>query len=402
MDPWLVIIGIGDDGLDSVPAAGRRLIDEAELLVGGDRHQGFVPEHKGERLTWAGGLEHAMDEIGRWRGKRVVVLATGDPMCFGAGTNLQRRFDPSEMLVLPAPGALSLACARMLWPLPEVELVTLHGRPAESFNLHIAPGARLVVLSQDGGTPSRVAAMLRDRGFGPSEVTVLEHMGGPKEKRLGGTAADWAHDDVAMLNTVAVKCIPGEDAVLRPRVPGLADDAFEHDGQITKREVRAVTLAALGPQPGEVLWDVGAGSGSIAIEWMRAARGCIAVAIENRPERCAAIARNALTLGVPRLEIVEGEAPGALDDLTLRPDAIFVGGNTARDGMLEACWAALSPGGRLVANAVTLEGERRLLDFHEAVGGDMRRIEVSHPKRAGSTTIWEPKAPVTQLVARKP
>ncbi len=402
MTPWISIIGIGDEGLESLTPIARTLVDGAELLVGGDRHQVFVPATSAQRLTWKDGLEAAMDVMETWRGKRVVVLASGDPMCFGAGANLQRRFLPEEMRVIPVPGALSQACARMLWSQPDVELVTLHGRPVEGFNLYIAPRARLIVLSRDAGTPAEVAGVLRQRGFGPSRLTVLEHMGGEKEARVEGTAEGWTHEKCAALNTIAVECLPGPDAVMRPRVPGLPDDAFVHDGQLTKREVRAVTLTALGPQPGELLWDVGAGCGSIAIEWMRAARGCRAAAIETNPNRCATIAGNAATLGVPGLEVVKGDAPPALAQAPGGPDAVFVGGGVSRDGLLEACWKVLGPGGRLVANAVTIEAERRLLDFHQIHGGDLRRIAISRPKTTGSLTIWEAKAPVTQLAARKP
>lgn len=397
--PWIVVVGIGEDGLEGLAPAARALVDRAELLVGGDRHQAFVAETSATRLTWKDGLDSAMAEMEKWRGRRVVVLASGDPMCFGAGVNLQRRFGAADLLVLPVPGSLALAAARMLWSEPEVELVTLHGRPPESFRLHVAPGGRLIVLSQDGETPAKVAAMLCEMGYGPSPVTVLEHMGGPKESRFDGLAAGWDRPRAADLNVVAVECRPGPDAILRSRVPGLPDAAYISDGQLTKREVRAVTLAALAPLPGQVLWDLGAGSGSIAIEWLRAAPRTQAVAVESRPERCAAIALNAARLGVPRLRVVEGTMPEALENLLPRPDAVFLGGGVSRPGLLEAAYAALRPGGRLVANGVTLEAERRLLEFP---GGELRRIEISHPRKVGGLTAWEAKAPVTQLVVEKP
>lgn len=400
--PWIFVVGIGEDGLEGLTPAARALVDRAELLVGGERHQAFVPESAAARLTWKDGLEKAMDEMAKWRGRRVVVLASGDPMCFGAGTNLRRRFAPEDLLVLPVPGALSLACARMLWSQPDAELVTLHGRPVDSFRLHVAPGARLVVLSQDGDTPARVAVMLREMGYGPSRLAVLEHIGGPKERRLDGIAETWNHSRCADLNTLAVECLAGSEALSRSRIPGLPDEAYVTDGQLTKREVRAITLAALAPLPGQLLWDVGAGSGSIAIEWLRAAPRTQAVAIESNPERCATIAVNAARLGVPRLKIVGGEAPAALAGLGPAPDAVLLGGGVSRPGLLEACLAALKPGGRLVANVVTLEAERRLLDFQADQGGELRRIAISHPRRAGGMTVWEQKAPVTQLTVVKP
>ncbi|MEO5338655.1 MAG: precorrin-6y C5,15-methyltransferase (decarboxylating) subunit CbiE [Magnetospirillum sp. WYHS-4] len=397
--PWIVVVGIGEDGLEGLTPAARVLVEKAELLVGGERHQAFVAETSAVRLTWKDGLDAAMAEMEKWRGRRVVVLASGDPMCFGAGVNLQRRFGSDDLAVLPVPGSLALACARMLWSEPDVEMVTLHGRPMDSFRLHVAPGARLVVLSQDGETPAKVAAMLVDMGYGPSRLAVLEHMGGPREGRVDGLARDWRHLRCADLNAIAVECLPGPAAMRRPRVPGLPDEAYVSDGQLTKREVRAVTLAALAPLPGELLWDLGAGSGSVAIEWLRAAPRTQAVAVEGRPDRCAAIALNAARLGVPRLKVVEGDILSAIDNLSPAPDAIFLGGGVARAGMLEACFAALRPGGRLVANAVTLEAERVLLGF---AGGELRRIEISHPRKVGGTTVWEAKAPVTQIFLSKP
>lgn len=406
MTPWLTVIGIGDDGLAGLTSAARALIDGAELLVGGERHQAMVPESSATRLTWVDGLPKAMDAIAEWRGRRVVVLATGDPMCFGGGTNLSRRFDPSEMVVVPAPGAFSLAAARMVWSLPDVETATVHGRPLELLNLVIAPDMRLLVLSRDADTPSKVAALLTRRGFGPSRLTVLEHLGGPRERRVDGCAANWDHPRCADLNTLAIECRAGPDARVLPRVPGLPDDVFESDGQLTKREVRAVTLAALAPLPGETLWDVGAGSGSIAIEWLRAAppqrtdrRGpCRAVAIERHVDRCAIIARNALALGTPQLEIVEAEAPDCFATIDRPPDTIFLGGGVSSPGLVEACWQALTPGGRLVANAVTLEGEARLIAFQGDHGGALTRIAISRAEPVGGLNAFRPLMEVTQYV----
>ncbi|MEE8393053.1 MAG: precorrin-6y C5,15-methyltransferase (decarboxylating) subunit CbiE, partial [Rhodospirillales bacterium] len=270
MTPWLYVIGIGEEGIDTLSPAARALIATAEVLVGGERHLAKVPESGAERLTWSGGLSHAVEEISKRLGKRVAVLASGDPFDYGIGAVLVRHFEAKEMTVVPVPGAFSLACARMGWPRPDVETITLHGRPLESLNLFLAPGARLLILSRGGDTPGRVAALLEDRGFGESPMTVLEHMGGPDEKRIEGVAQSWDHPRCADLNTIAVECVAGANVICLSRVPGLPEEAFEHDGKITKREVRAATLARLMPLGGQVLWDVGAGSGSIAIEWMRA------------------------------------------------------------------------------------------------------------------------------------
>jgi len=410
MTPWLTVIGIGDDGLAGLSPSARALVDGAELLVGGDRHQAMVSETSAMRLTWACGLPKAMDAIAEWRGRRVVVLATGDPMCFGGGANLSRRFDSSEMVVVPAPGAFSLAAARMVWSLSDVETVTVHGRPLELLNLVIAPDMQLLVLSRDGDTPAEVAALLAERGFGPSTVTVLEHLGGPKERRVEGIAETWMHPRCADLNTLAIECRAGPDAQILPRVPGLPDAVFESDGQLTKREVRAVTIAALAPLPGEVMWDVGAGSGSIAIEWLRAAPvqrkggSCAAraIAIEQNAGRCATIARNALALGIPHLEVIQAEAPGCFEDLQQPPNTVFLGGGVSNPGLIDACWRALASGGRLVANAVTIEGEARLIEFHGHHGGDLTRIAISRAEPVGRLNAFKPLMEVTQYTGTKP
>ncbi len=404
MTPWLTVIGVGDDGLAGLSPSARALVDGAELLVGGERHQAMVPETSATRLTWADGLPKAMDAIAEWRGRRVVVLATGDPMYFGGGANLGRRFDPAEMTVVPAPGAFSLAAARMVWSLPDVETATVHGRPLEMLNLVIAPDMRLLVLSRDGDTPAQVAGLLTERGFGPSLVTVLEHLGGPRERRVEGRADAWNHPRCADLNTLAIACRAGPDARILPRVPGLPDAVFENDGQLTKREVRAMTIAALAPLPGEVLWDVGAGSGSVAIEWLRAAPAqrtaesgaARAVAMERNAGRCATIARNALALGTPHLDVVQAEAPDCFENQKRPPSTIFLGGGVSNPGLLDACWRVLVPGGRLVANAVTLEGEARLIEFHGRHGGTLTRMSISRAEAVGGLNAFRPLMDVTQ------
>jgi len=408
--PWLTVVGIGDDGLEGLAPAVRALIATAELLVGGERHQAMVPDSAAVRLTWQEGVHRAAEAIAQWRGRRVVVLATGDPMWFGGGANLARHFGADEMTVIPHPGAYSLAAARMLWPLADVACVTVHGRPLEILNLSIQPGARLLVLSRDGQTPAQAAALLVARGFGPSAITVLEHLGGPRERRLDGIAESWVDPPVAGLNTLAIECRPGPQPRLLPPVPGLPDDVFESDGQLTKREVRAVTLSALAPLPGQTLWDVGAGSGSIAIEWLRSvprlrlAGGAeaTAVAVERDAGRCAAIARNAAALGVPQLRIVHGEAPDALAGLPGPPDVIFLGGGGARPGLLDRCWDLLAPGGRLVANVVTLDAAARLIEFRKRHGGELTRLAVARAEPVGRLSAFRALMEVTQYVAVKP
>lgn len=410
MKPWITVVGIGDDGVESLAPAARTVVETAELLVGGDRHHEMIAETDAERLTWAGGLEQAMDAIAAWRGRRVVVLATGDPMWFGAGANLLRRFDPAEIAVLPVAGAFSLAAARMLWPLSDVELLTVHGRPLATLIASLYPGARWIVLSRDGETPAEVARLLTELGYGPSVITVLEHLGGTAERRTAGTAEHWCHPSSASLNTLAVECRAGPQARILARVPGLPDAMFENDGKLTKREVRAATIAALQPLPGQTLWDIGAGSGSVAIEWLRAlppgrtaAEGkSRAVAVERSAERCAVIGRNAAGLGVPHLQIERGDAPAVLSRLGRRPDSVFVGGGITAPGLLEASWDALAAGGRMVVNAVTIQGEGRLFDFQRRMGGELTRIAVARAEPVGSLSAFRPAMPVTQYVGRKP
>lgn len=400
MTPWLSILGIGEEGTKGLAPAARALLDSAEVLVGGERHLAMIENGGAERITWASPLRLTLDEIAARRGRRVAVLATGDPMFYGIGTTLARRFPREEMTVIPAVGAIALACARLGWAEAEVEPVTLHGRPLALLNYHVLPKAKLVILSEDGATPAKVAHALMGMGFGESQMTVFEHLGGERERRIDLPAAEFSNTQVADLNTIAVECRASAAAVIRPRVPGLPDLAFETDGQLTKREVRAATLAALGPTPGALLWDVGAGSGSIAIEWLRAERTAQAYAIERDPVRAARIARNAFALGVPRLEIVTGVAPEALTGLPT-PDAVFVGGAVSNGALLDFCFNALRPGGRFVANAVTLEGEASLAQFHARHGGDMTRISVARLEPVGPSRGWRALRTVTQLATTK-
>ena len=397
---WLSVVGIGEDGLAGLTPAARRLVDQAEVLVGGARHLAMLPEDERERIAWPKPMDAAIPAIAERRGRRVCVLASGDPSCFGAARKILRAVPLAETEIVPSPSAFSLACARLGWSLPDVETITLHWRPVACLHPHVLPGNRIVALSRDGETPGQIAALLRERGYGGSAMTVLARMGGPKEARCDGLAADWRAADIADLNVVAIDCVADSDAPLLPRVPGLPDEAFANDGQLTKREVRAATLAALAPVPGQRLWDVGAGCGSIAIEWLRAAPHTTAVAIERDETRAALIAKNAEALGMPMLEIVRGAAPEALADLPA-PDAVFLGGGLTAERLFETCWERLSAGGRLVANAVTVEGESALGAWHGRVGGSLTRIAVSRAEPVGRRLGWRPLMPVTQLAVVK-
>ena len=396
------VVGIGEDGWDGLSPAARRIVEGADLLVGGDRHLDLVPDTGAERLAWPKPLTRAFDTLdSRSQDGAVVVLATGNPLWYGVANALVRRFGAERVRVRPHASAFDLACARLGWSLADVDTLTLHGRPPALIQPAIQPGARLLGLSEGRDTPRQVAEILTRRGFGPSKLAVLEHLGGESERIVAGTAESWDPGDLADLNVLAVHCRPGADAQVLATTPGLPDAAFRHDGQLTKREVRAATLAALQPGPEQHLWDVGAGCGSVGIEWMRAARGATAVAVEPQQQRLAMIADNALALGTPGLEIVAGRAPGDLAGLNA-PDAVFVGGGVHSGDILPACWRALKPGGRLVANAVTLEGEAALLAWRAEHGGELTRLQVSRADPIGPYHGWRPLMTVTQLQAAKP
>jgi precorrin-6Y C5,15-methyltransferase (decarboxylating) len=406
MSAWLHVVGIGADGLDGISPAARTLVEGAELLVGGARHLALAANDRAEKRIWEFPLDDIVAAIQAARDKRVVVLATGDPMAFGIGSTLARHFAPRDMAILPAPGAFSLAAARLAWPLHGCTCLTLHGRPLELLNHHILPGRRLLILSHDGTTPEQVAAFLRNAGFGPSRITVFEEMGTPGESRRDGTADAWVSGSVRDLNTIGVECLAGPGARPNAPVPGLPDDAFVHDGKLTKRVVRAATLAALAPMPGQHLWDMGAGCGSVAIEWLRAAqdvqgKGARATAVERDASRCAMIATNASRLGTPFLDIVTGDIARALPELD-DPDAVFIGGGLSDGTLIDAVYGRLATGGRLVANAVTLEGEAALLAAYARLGGELTRIAVSHAEPVGGLTGWRPAMAVTQWSCTKP
>ena len=391
--PWLHIVGIGEDGMDGLTPATRAVVEAAEIIVGGDRHHTLSNVAGAERVSWPSPFDALIDQLQSYKGKRVVVLATGDPLWFSVGARIGRAIPADEITFHPQLSAFQLASARMGWSMADLETLTVHGRPVEQMIAFIQPQARLLILTTGPDTPGQIARFLTERGFGRSPMTVLANMGGEAEARFDGTAESWDHE-VPAFNTLAVDCIAAPDAAMIPRVPGLDDALFVSDGTMTKRELRAATLAKLMPMRGALLWDIGAGSGSVAIEWMRAARYANAIGIEPRADRRAMAAANALALGTPRLRLVEGEAPAALDGLPA-PDAIFIGGGLSAE-VFAAAWSALRPLGRLVANAVTLESEAALIALHAAHGGDLVRISVARAAPVGRLTGWKPAMPVTQ------
>ncbi|MEG5140293.1 MULTISPECIES: precorrin-6y C5,15-methyltransferase (decarboxylating) subunit CbiE [unclassified Microcoleus] len=401
MDKWLSVVGIGEDGLLGLSPIALSLLDQSKIVVGGARHLAMLPtDDTREKLIWASPLQTTVDSIISRRGESVCVLASGDPMCHGIGVTLSRQIPIAEMTIIPAASAFSLICARLGWALADVETFSLTNRPIASIALAFYPGARLLVLSADRHTPGKVAELLTQRGFGSSLMTVFERMGSEAERRIEGVAAAWNVADLADLNAIAIAVTADRETLLLPRTSGLPDSAYRHDGQLTKREVRAVTLSALAPIPGELLWDVGAGCGSIAIEWMRCHRSCRAIAIERHPTRLEYIAENASNLGVPELKIVAGDAPAALANLP-PPDAIFIGGGVTAEALLETCWNALGEGGRLVVNAVTVESELKVLQWHSLHGGELIRIGIQRAGAIGSFVGWKPLAPITQWVVVK-
>jgi len=391
--PWLHIVGIGEDGLDGLTPATRAVVEAAEVIVGGARHHQLAEVVSAERVAWPSPFDALIETLEGYKGKRVVVLATGDPLWYSVGARIGRTIDPSEITYHPQVGAFQLAAARMGWSMADLETLTVHGRPVEQMIAFIQPMQRLLILTTGQETPAQIARFLSERGFGQSRMTVLAAMGGADEQRFEALAEDWAHE-VPAFNTLAVECVAAPDAALMPRVPGLADELFAHDGTMTKREVRAATLAKLMPMRGALLWDVGCGCGSVAVEWMRAARYARAIGIEPKPERRVFTAANASALGVPGLQIIDGTAPEALAGLDA-PDAIFIGGGLSREAF-EACWAALRPLGRLVANAVTLESEALLLALYTEYGGELVKLNVQRAQPVGGLTGWKPMMPVTQ------
>ena len=400
MSPWLTVVGIGEDGFKGLGRNARHALLRATRIIGGQRQLDLLPVCiRGERQVWPSPF--SLEPVLARRGEPVCVLASGDPMFYGVGASLARLVPAAELLIVPAPSSVSLAAARLGWPLQEVVTLSVVARPLAALNMHLASGVRLLVLSNDGRSPAAIASLLAESGFGPSRLSVFEHLGGADERRIDGLAADWQQASVANLNLVAIDCVASCATPRLSRLAGLPDSAFKHDGQLTKRDVRAMTLARLAPMPGELLWDVGAGSGSIGIEWMRAHPSCRALAIEADEGRQGLIEHNRDALGVPGLQLVRGKAPEALSGLEA-PDAIFIGGGVTRDGVLESCWQQLRPGGRLVANAVTLQSEMTLMNWRAQHGGELTRIHVAQAQPLGEFDTWRQALPITLLDVVKP
>jgi precorrin-6Y C5,15-methyltransferase (decarboxylating) len=400
--PWLSIVGLGTDGVDGLAPSARRAIEQAEVVAGSARQLALVRSFvRGEVLVWPSPLAEGVAKVLLRRGRSTCVLASGDPFFYGIGATLAPQLVPGDFVCHPAPSSMSLAAARLGWPLQDTEIVSLHGRDLREIVRYLHPGRRILALSWDRRTPSELAQLLNARGFGRSRLHVLEALGGPEERTRSCLASAFDWTDVADLNLVALELEADAGAVVLPVRASLPDSAFEHDGQLTKQDVRAITLSALAPRIGELLWDVGAGAGSVAIEWLLTHPASRAIAIESDAERCARIGRNASALGTPRLEVHHGRAPEALEKLPA-PNAIFIGGGASEAGVIDACWDALAPGGRLVINAVAVETQAELMQRHVKLGGELKRISVEHAEPLGAMRGFRPAMAIVQWRGVKP
>ena len=395
MSAWLTLIGTPANGVAGLTPEALATLESAEIIVLPQRLMGDALPDSAEKHPWPSPLSDIFAKLETWRGRKVVILATGDPLHYGVGATLLKRIPHQDMRIIPASSAFSLAAARMGWPLQNVEMVSLHGRPVSMLSTSLYPGARIIALTANAQTITEVAHLLKANGYSDSALTVLQNMGGDVEAIEQCSVSEAAGRKFSDFNTLAIDCVADDPSTFLSRVPGLPDDAFVHDGQLTKREVRAATIAALMPHPGAMLWDVGAGCGSVAIEWMRACRDARAMAYERNRKRLEMIAQNAHTLGVPGLSIIEGEVPETLNGKP-KPDAVFLGGAVADGEVFDTCLNALKPGGRLVANGVTLEGQGALMKRFKAHGGDLVRIDVAHLDDVGGLHAMRPRMSVLQ------
>lgn len=390
--PWLTIVGVSEDGPDGLPPASRRALEAAEVVMGPARHLALLPGLCAERIEWPAPFAEGLAVLQSLRGRRVVTLASGDPFWFGAGSVIARALSREEWRALPGSSTFSLVAARLGWPLERTLCLGLHAAPLSRLRPHLAPGRRAILLLRDGPAVPALARYLSAEGFGESVLTVFEALGGPGERITKAPASALPPDVFSHPVAVALEAAGGGAVI--PRASGIDDAFFETDGQITKRPVRALALSALAPRSGEMLWDIGGGSGSIAIEWLLADPGMEAVSIEARADRAARIRANADRLGADRLRVVEGDAPASLDGLPA-PQAVFLGGGLS-EALLTNLTERLAAGTRLVAHAVTLESEAMFIDWSRRLGGDLMRIELAEAAPLGSRRGWTPGRPIVQ------
>ena len=398
---WLSIIGVGEDGFDQLSKPARVLLEQAEVLVSSQRIFDLLGEHDKEQITWGNNFSETVEKIIALKPRKVCILATGDPMFFGIGSTLTRYVNADETEIVPSPSIFSLICAKLMWSQRDAVAVSLHGREINSLLRFLHPGANLVLLSHDEQTPKKVAELLCDSGYAKTKMHVFEHLGGKQETISQTTADEFAVDNISGLNTIALQCNAEQPITPVSRTPGLADHYFSSDGVMTKKHVRALTLSSLAPQPGEILWDVGAGSGTIAIEWLRSVEGSKAYAIEQLPERIDYIRQNANKLGTPELHIIESVAdPQMLENLPA-PDAIFIGGGSSNYKLISYCWDRLKPNGRLVINSVSVNAEQNLLKAAKEFGGEINRIAVEHLQSLGQQQAWKPERTISHYYVQK-
>ncbi|WP_416398691.1 precorrin-6y C5,15-methyltransferase (decarboxylating) subunit CbiE [Allohahella sp. A8] len=397
---WLTLVGLSEAGWAGLAEDARAAVLGAEVLFGGARHLAYVPEVDGQvRKAWPSPIQPGLEELMTYAGRPVCVLASGDPFWFGIGATLSRYLPAGAMRSLPGPSAFSLAAARMGWPLQDCHCFSVVARDIDRLRAVLSPGRRLLVLSEDGNSPARVARLLVSAGYGDSQMVALQSMGGASETRCERTASAWGDTAVHKLNTLAIECRSRLAGHGCSRVPGRDENEFTHDGQISKREIRAVILAYLAPRGGEHLWDLGAGSGAVSIEWLLADAANTATAVEVKEKRVAQIMANAQSFGVGHLQCIAGRTPAALSGL-VKPDAIFIGGGITEAKLLDLCWQALSAGGRCVASAVTAEGEAALIAARARYGGALVRLAVERSEALGRFTGWRPLRTITLWHAR--
>lgn len=406
MSARVTVVGIGADGWEGLPRSSQELVRQAQVVLGGQGHLEMLPSISAMLEPWPTPLLEGLPRVmSAYADKQIVVIASGDPLVSGIATALIDLLGPDEVEVQPGVSSVSLARARMGWSAESCDVVPVVDGDHDVVRRFLSPGRRLVVLSTDGTSPAAVAEALVDAGFGASRLVVLSHLGSVQERRVERVAADWGREKTPELNIVCVEChTAGATPTVLPAfttVPGLPDAAFEHDGQVTTRDVRVSALARLAPCPGQMLWDLGAGAGTIAIEWLRSDPRCRAVAVERDDSRIEMIRHNAAKLGVPALVTVHGQVPESLAGLPT-PDAIFVGGGATAAGALDRCWAALAPGGRLVVHATNLETEAVVMAHHRRLGGELTRISVETAGPLGGFTGWQPARPVLQWSIAKP
>ncbi|MBX7145930.1 MAG: precorrin-6y C5,15-methyltransferase (decarboxylating) subunit CbiE [Alphaproteobacteria bacterium] len=400
MNPWLTIIGLNQKGIGTLSADAQHALHHAEIVVAAQKYHDYFPELKTERWIWRRPLKRTLDALEKVRGKKVVVLATGDPMWFGVGVSLSKRFLPHEMSIIPGISAFSLVCARLGWSISTTVCITMHGRPINQLVNFLAPHQRLILLSHDQTTPSKIANLLTERGYGSSKMIVFSDMNSLSEKYIEGLAKNNNFLDCSDFNTIAIECSEGEVNSLMPLTIGLPDDVFHHDGQLTKYKIRTLTLSALMPMPNQTLWDIGAGCGSISIEWARYHSTMKSYAIEKNEKRCQFIKENSDSFGLSNIDILSGTAPEILNNLE-KPDAIFIGGGLLEKNMIDICWQALKKSGRLVINTVTIESEQEILKIYKNLGGKLSKISIEQPDLLGELTVWRKSMPVTQLTVIK-